>query len=89
MSIDLTGVTWRKSSRSNGEGQCIEVAGLDNPIWVKSTRSNGQGECVEAATDGRTVAVRDSKNPTGPAIPFTADAWTAFTGLVKTGTLDA
>jgi hypothetical protein len=24
--IELTGAQWRKSSRSNGQGQCVEVA---------------------------------------------------------------
>lgn len=86
--IDLTGVAWRKSSRSNGQGQCLEVAGLDNPIWVKSSRSNGQGQCVEVATDSRIVAVRDSKDPDGPALPFAASAWSSFTAAVKAESLD-
>ncbi|WP_308446264.1 DUF397 domain-containing protein [Actinocatenispora rupis] len=58
-------------------------------MWNKSRRSNGQGHCVEVASDARAVAVRDSKDPTGPALPFDARAWTAFAELVKTGRLDA
>ncbi|MFG2734760.1 DUF397 domain-containing protein [Streptomyces harbinensis] len=37
------------------------------------------GECVEVATNvPTTVAVRDSKRPTGPVLHLTPSAWTAF-----------
>jgi hypothetical protein len=36
--------------------------------------------CVEVATCATAVHVRDSKDPEGPALSFTADAWTAFVG---------
>lgn len=52
---------------------------LTGAIWRKSTRSSGQGDCVEVA-DNLTdiVGVRDSKDPAGPALTFTPDAWAAF-----------
>ncbi|WP_093787362.1 DUF397 domain-containing protein [Actinacidiphila guanduensis] len=31
------------------------------------------------------VPVRDSKDPHGPALAFTADAWTSFVEAVRTG----
>jgi hypothetical protein len=40
---------------------------------------------VEVAFVGGQVAVRDSKNPTGPALVFTAAEWTAFVGGVTAG----
>ncbi|MET8634832.1 DUF397 domain-containing protein [Streptomyces sp. NPDC004096] len=55
--------------------------------WLRSSRSTGMNNCVETArpTAGRwtgLVAVRDSKNVTGPALLFTPDAWEDFlTGL--------
>jgi len=50
--------------------------------WRKSSYS-GNGNCVEVAVPGAGMAVRDSKDPKGPALHFTADAWTAFvTGVV-------
>jgi hypothetical protein len=52
----------------------------------KSTYSGQGGECVEvaqAATWG--CAVRDSKNPDGPTLAFSVDAWAAFIADVKAG----
>ena len=68
--MDLTGATWRKSSFSGGNGgACVEVA------------------IVPGATEGSggAVALRDSKDPAGPALVFTADEWRAFTSGVRGG----
>ncbi|PWI41379.1 DUF397 domain-containing protein [Streptomyces sp. ICBB 8177] len=60
--------------------------------WVKSTHSNGGGgDCVEwapahAAASG-VVPVRDSKNPSGPALLFSTHAWSSFIAAVKSGEL--
>ncbi|MFF5216067.1 DUF397 domain-containing protein [Micromonospora sp. NPDC000442] len=51
---------------------------LTNAVWRKSARSNGQNACVEVAVVDRAVAVRDSKNPSGPALIFDCPAWTTF-----------
>jgi Domain of unknown function (DUF397) len=63
---------------------------LSPAVWRKSTFSNNTGACVEVAdldsSDGR--AVRDSKNPTGPALMFTAAEWSAFTAGVRAGEFD-
>jgi hypothetical protein len=58
-------------------------------VWRKSTFSNNTGACVEVADlvgDGR--ALRDSKDPTGPALMFTATEWVAFTAGVRAGEFD-
>jgi Domain of unknown function (DUF397) len=59
------------------------------PRWHKSSFSSGQGgACVEVADLDGGCAVRDSKNPTGPALMFTATAWAAFTTGVRAGEFD-
>lgn len=71
--MDLTGVTWRKSTYSGGNGgACVEVAVLP-----------GSKEGSDYV-----IALRDSKNPEGAALMFTPDEWTAFTAGVLDGEFD-
>lgn len=72
---------WRKASYSGANGgTCAEVG-----IWRKASHSGANGgDCVEVA--GRLpagVAVRDSKDPDGPRLAFSAAEWEAFTRRVK------
>jgi hypothetical protein len=55
--------------------------------WTTSSHSDSSGDnCVQARTTGHhTVQVRDSKDPAGPILTFTHDAWTAFTAAIKNG----
>jgi hypothetical protein len=43
---------------------------------------------VEVAFLTEAIAVRDSKNPAGPALIFTPDEWDAFVGGTKLGEFD-
>jgi Domain of unknown function (DUF397) len=61
---------------------------LQITAWRKSTRSNDGGNCVEVAKTSGAVAVRDSKDPTGPVLVFTPDAWRAFIDAAKQGEFD-
>ena len=78
---DLSRAQWRKSSRSGGNGACVEVA----VAWHKSTRSSGSGACVEVAHTGTVVVVRDSKDPEGPKLVLTPAQWRAFAAGIKAG----
>lgn len=62
---------------------------LTGAAWKKSSRSAGSGQCVEAAFNlTGVVAVRDSKDPHGPALVFSPAAWSAFTRGTKLGEFD-
>lgn len=65
----------------------MDAPDLGNAQWKKSSRSSGNGQCTEVAKLGTSVGVRDSKDPTGPALLFNSAAWTAFTGALKGGQL--
>lgn len=67
MMRDSRAVKWRKSTYSNGQGNCIEIA--DGPAGI--------------------VPVRDSKDPHGPALAFTAEAWRSFVSGVQAGEFPA
>ncbi|MFG2875952.1 DUF397 domain-containing protein [Streptomyces sp. NPDC048337] len=77
---NLTGALWRKSSYSGDTGgDCVECAPLGAVAWRKSTYSGTTGgDCVEVATQPAQIAVRDSKNPGGPAFTVSPIAFTAF-----------
>lgn len=59
---------------------------MDLNVWKKSTRSGSNGQCTLCMrlADGTTL-VKDSKNPDGPVLTFTADEWAAFIEGVKNG----
>jgi hypothetical protein len=75
------GIDWRKSSYSGDNGgHCVEIAA----VWHKSSHSGSNGgNCVEVGGTGPVIAVRDSKDPDGPVLRFSADAWHQFTTTLK------
>ncbi|WP_329494903.1 DUF397 domain-containing protein [Kitasatospora herbaricolor] len=59
---------------------------LSSASWAKSSHSTDGGQCVEVAVGIPDVTpVRDSKDPSGPALFFPADAWQAFVTATATG----
>lgn len=56
--------------------------------WRKAAASGNNG-CVEvAALPGGGVAVRDSKDPSGPALSFSRQEWVSFLDGLGKGEFD-
>jgi hypothetical protein len=68
----------------------VPAAELLDVSWQKSHRSNSQGNCVELAKlpDG-SVAVRNSRFPTGPALVYTRAEMRALILGAKAGDFDS
>jgi ABC-type amino acid transport substrate-binding protein len=63
---------------------------LTRATWRTSSRSdNNGGQCVEVAGLDAAVAVRDSKDRSGPVLLFTPAGWAAFVGGVRAGRFDS
>ena len=52
---------------------------LTGITWRKAHLSGSSGSCVEVARVGGVIAVRDSKDPQGPALVFSRTDWHGFT----------
>ncbi|MYR42411.1 DUF397 domain-containing protein [Streptomyces sp. SID5910] len=58
--------------------------------WLRSSYSTGANNCVETAQPSAgpragLLAVRDSKDPAGPALLFSPGSWASFTAAVQAG----
>ncbi|GAA3069685.1 DUF397 domain-containing protein [Streptosporangium carneum] len=75
--MDLNTLKWRKSSLSgNNGGDCVEVAELEHP----AQRPDHKQDAV--------LALRDSKDPSGPVLFFNDAEWAAFLNGVKAREFD-
>jgi hypothetical protein len=68
----------------------MPAAELAVATWQKSGRSNPSGNCVELAQlpGGAEIAVRNSRDPQGPALIYTRDEIVAFISGAKDGDFD-
>ncbi|MFF9817430.1 DUF397 domain-containing protein [Streptomyces sp. NPDC014006] len=66
----------------------VRASSLD-ARWMKSRYSNAEGNCVEVAplTEGG-IALRNSRDPDGPALIYTASEMAAFLAGAKDGEFD-
>lgn len=51
--------------------------------WTKSSYSGADSNCLESGQSVGTTFVRDSKIPSGPALPFPIQVWSAFVRDLK------
>jgi hypothetical protein len=87
VTIDLSGAVWRKSSHTQGNGECVEIA-FPDATWRTSIRSQGNGACVQVAVAPSIAGIRDSKNPDGGVLLASFPAWDAFRLAAKHAELD-
>lgn len=77
---------------TTNSGRFLTAPELQGAAWKKSSYSGGsEGQCVEVAdvtTTQSAVAVRDSKDPHGPALMFDPASFAGFIADVATGRFD-
>ncbi|GGW44500.1 hypothetical protein GCM10010503_21670 [Streptomyces lucensis JCM 4490] len=61
---------------------------LNDVRWLRSSHSTGANNCVETARPhvgprAGLLAVRDSKNPAGPALLFSPESWSGFVTALR------
>ncbi|MEV4620191.1 DUF397 domain-containing protein [Asanoa sp. NPDC049573] len=67
----------------------VAASELDGVTWLKSRFSGAQGDCVELARlTGGSIAVRNSRDPGGPALVFTPREVIAMFAGVRDGEFD-
>jgi hypothetical protein len=57
---------------------------LSKATWRKASQSaNNGGDCVEVAGLCDLIAIRDSKDPSGPTLAFSPETWRGFIEALK------
>ncbi|WP_428964386.1 DUF397 domain-containing protein [Micromonospora fluostatini] len=62
----------------------MDTPDLATAYWFTSSRSANNGDCVECAYLPDLVAVRDSKDRSGPTLTFAPPSWAAFAAAPPT-----
>ena len=62
----------------------------NGPLWRRSSYSGSNNNCLEILTPppAGLAPIRDSKDPTGQVINFSAEAWTTFVHALCEGEFD-
>jgi hypothetical protein len=56
--------------------------------WIKAQASGGGNQCIEMRRNGDSVELRDSKDPHGPMLRFTAPGLAAWLKSSRAGVFD-
>lgn len=67
----------------------LSEAELRQLTWLKAKSSSANGQCVEVAAAVGKVAIRDSKDPYGPILVYTATEFRAFLEGARNGGFDS
>nr|WP_202559006.1 DUF397 domain-containing protein [Streptomyces sp. SID5789] len=92
MGAPRTGST--RSAPPNGKETAVPPvrngvqASLLDACWKKSRHSNAEGNCVEVALVDGGIAMRNSRDPDGPALVYTSAEVAAFLAGAKEGEFD-
>jgi len=74
------------TDRNGAHASDVPAASGFSLPWVKSSYSGPQGNCVEVAyLSSGEVALRNSRQPAGPTLVFTAAEWDAFLSGAQAG----
>ncbi|MGW2301136.1 DUF397 domain-containing protein [Streptomyces sp. NPDC001809] len=78
----MTSEDARNNQKTLNDGGAYDMSGVQ---WTKSSYSGGggSGDCVEYARLGGGVAVRDSKNPEGPALFLGVQQFAGLVAMAK------
>jgi hypothetical protein len=73
----------------DNDGSDVAADQLRGVVWRKSQASNPSGDCVELAPlASGSIAVRNSRDPRGPALVYTRAEIAAFIRGAKDGEFD-
>ncbi|MGQ0839798.1 MAG: DUF397 domain-containing protein [Actinokineospora sp.] len=68
----------------------VSAAKLTGARWRKGSRSGAVGNCVEVTpVDDHRTAIRNSRNPEGPALVFRGPVVGSFATVARAGAVDA
>jgi hypothetical protein len=56
--------------------------------WRKASHSVNNGQCVEVASTHAAVMIRDSVDPSGPVVSYSARTWQRFLATAKADTFN-
>lgn len=74
---------------STDDRYSVPAGQLTQAVWHKSSHSGKEGNCVELARMGEAgAALRDSHDPHGPALLYSAEHMAAFLVAAKDGEFD-